>query len=223
MHFPSFSSGGREKSIMRGIEEHVVKVKECVATFEDLVSAAANGDPSAQSLMEKVFKLESEADQMQRELEARIAEGAFFGGVREDILSLIEQVDSVADAAKDSARLLMMGTDGDPSGLAILRNEHMSRFLANLMSALTSLEELVKTIQINRKEIMKGVRMVEEYEEAADTEKAALLAELFRFPRTIDAVTIIQLRDFIFAADDIADNSENASDVLIVLVAKGYG
>jgi len=36
-------------------------------------------------------------------------------------------------------------------------------------------------------------------------------------------VTVIQLRDFIFVSDDIADNAEDASDVILVLIAKGYG
>jgi hypothetical protein len=40
---------------------------------------------------------------------------------------------------------------------------------------------------------------------------------------TTDAVSVIGLRDFLFASDDIADNAENASDVVLVLVAKGYG
>jgi uncharacterized protein Yka (UPF0111/DUF47 family) len=143
--------------------------------------------------------------------------------VREDILNLLAEIGTVAQAAKDAARLLTLGTTGDPAGLLILKNEHMAKFLANLMASLTALEGLVKALQTDKKGVVSGARVVEDYEEAADTEKSALLAELFKFPRTIDPVDIIQLRDFIFAADDIADNSVNASDVLIVLVAKGYG
>jgi predicted phosphate transport protein (TIGR00153 family) len=208
---------------MQGVEEHIGVVKHCVAVFESLVSAVATADPSAPALRDEVFQLESQSQQMRRDIDARIAEGAFFGGVREDILNLLGELDTVAKAAKDAARLLMMGTAGDASGLAILKNEHMAKFLANLMASLTSVEGLVKALQTNKKSVVNGARVVEEYEEAADTEKAALLTELFKLPRAIDPVVIIQLRDFIFAADDIADNSVNASDVLIVLVAKGYG
>jgi uncharacterized protein Yka (UPF0111/DUF47 family) len=67
------------------------------------------------------------------------------------------------------------------------------------------------------------VHRVEEFEELADTMKDALLRELFRYPRIGDTLAIIQLRDFLFAADDVADNAEDASDVILVLVAKGYG
>jgi predicted phosphate transport protein (TIGR00153 family) len=208
---------------MQGVEDHIRVVKGCVAAFENLVSAVATSDPSVQSLKDQVFQLESQAEQMRRDLDSRIAEGAFFGGVREDILNLLGEIGTVAQAAKDASRLLTLGTAGDGSGLEILKGEHMAKFLADLMASLASLEGLVKALETNKKGVVKGARVVEEYEEAADTEKAALLAELFKFPRTIDPVAIIQLRDFIFAADNIADNSVNASDVLIVLVAKGYG
>jgi len=223
VRFPSFSLGGRERSIMHRLEENINIVKACVQTLEKFVSAVAAFDPSATKLRDEVFQLEAQTDKVRRDLDSEIAEGAFFGGVREDILNLIGEIGSVAGAAKDAARLLSLATGGDPSGLAILKDEHMGRFFANLMEALTSLERLVKSLETSRKGVVDGARVVEDYEEAADTEKAALLEVLFRSPRTIDPVAIIQLRDFIFAADDIADNSVSASDVLVVLVAKGYG
>jgi uncharacterized protein len=223
VRFPSFSLGGKERSIMQGVEDQIVVVKKCVAALESLVSAVAIADPSALSLRGEVFSLEAQAEEMRRDLDAKIAEGAFFGGVREDILNLLAEIGTVAQAAKDATRLLTLGTSTDQSGPVILKNEHMAKFLDNLMASLTALEGLVKDLETSKKGVVKGSRAVEEFEEAADTEKAALLAELFTLPRTLDPVAIIQLRDFIFAADNIADNSVNASDVLVVLVAKGYG
>ncbi|MDA4121625.1 MAG: DUF47 family protein [Thaumarchaeota archaeon] len=222
MHFPSFSLGGRERSIMEGIESQIAIVKECVATFRELVSAVSDADPSAFALKDKIFNLESKAQDMARGTELKIAEGAFFGGVREDILNLVGEIDTIARAAKDAARLLLLGTDG-AVGPDILRNDHMAKFLNYLASSLDSLEQAVKSLQTNRKAVVIQAQQVDKLEEEADTEKAALLEVLLKPPHTLDPVTTIQLRDFIFAADNIADYSVNASDVLIVLVAKGYG
>jgi predicted phosphate transport protein (TIGR00153 family) len=223
VRFPAFSFGGRERSILQGIEDHLSLVKTCVTTFESLVEAVASEDATVTSLNERVFELQTEADQMKRDIESKIAEGAFFGGVREDMLGLIGEINSIAKSAKDSTRLLVVGTQGDSSGDGILKDEHMSKFLATLLESLTALQAVVGALQTNRKAVVSGVHAVQECEERADLEKAALLAELFKFPRTLDPVLTIQLRDFILAADDIADNAENASDVLLVLVAKGYG
>jgi predicted phosphate transport protein (TIGR00153 family) len=215
--------GGREKSILEGLEQHLSVVKECVIAYQKLVSACAAGDESSKVLFDQVFELEAKAKEIRRDLSARISEGAFFGGVREDILNLIQMDDHIADSAKDAARLLVIGAESDQVYLELLKSEHMSSFQGNLLSAVTALEALIQGLQVDRSAVLARVHSVEDFEEAADTEKDHLLRQLFSKPRTMDPVSIIELRDFIFASDEIADNSERASDVVLVLVAKGYG
>jgi predicted phosphate transport protein (TIGR00153 family) len=198
-------------------------VKQCVTVYQQLVSACAVEDPSSQRLFGDVFALEEKAKELRRDLSGKIADGAFFGGVREDILKLIQTDDDIADTAKDAARLLVIGADGDPGYLNLLKSQHMTSFQGNLLSAVTSLESLIKALQVDKKAVLSRVRAVEDFEEAADSEKAHLLTELFSKPRAMDPVSIIELRDFILSSDNIADNAERASDVVLVLVAKGYG
>jgi len=221
--FPSFSLGGRAESIIEGLEHHLSVVKECVIVYQKLVSAYAVGDESSKELFVQVFDLEAKAKAIRRDLSAKISEGAFFGGVREDIISLIQTDDHIADSAKDAARLLVIGAEADQGYLELLKSEHMSSFQGNLLSAVTALETLIQGLQVDRSAVLARVRAVEDFEEAADTEKDQLLRQLFSKPTTMDPVSIIELRDFIFASDEIADNSERASDVVLVLVAKGYG
>ena len=191
--------------------------------YQKLVSAYAAVDESSKELFVQVFDLEAKAKGIRRDLSAKISEGAFFGGVREDIISLIQTDDHIAESAKDAARLLVIGSEGDHGYLELLKSEHMSSFQGNLLSAVTALEALIQALQVNRSEVLARVRAVEDCEESAYTEKDQLLRHLFSKPRTMDPVSIIELRDFIFASDEIADNSERASDVVLVLVAKGYG
>ena len=99
----------------------------------------------------------------------------------------------------------------------------MKGFIAGLRSAVEALETLVATLGRGRKEVLSKVHTVEEFEEKADSVKELLLRELFDKANSMNPVTVIQLRDFIFVADNIADNAEDASDVILVLVAKGYG
>jgi uncharacterized protein len=221
--FPSFSLGGRERSILQGVEQHLDMVRQCVEAYQRMVSAYASGGPVAQELLKTVFELEDRAKDIRRDLSGRIAEGAFFGGVREDILNLIETDDRIADKAKDAARLLAIGAEADPRFLEFLNSEHMAGFQKNLLAAVAALQVLIRTLQEDKNAILSRVGDVEEFEEAADTEKDHLLRQLFKNPRTFDPVSVIELRDFLFASDDIADNAENASDVVLVLVAKGYG
>jgi uncharacterized protein Yka (UPF0111/DUF47 family) len=99
----------------------------------------------------------------------------------------------------------------------------MRRFVTDLRSSVDALETLIASLGRGKKEILSKVHTVEEFEEQADSDKDALLKELFDKASSMNPVSVIQLRDFIFVADNIADNAEDASDATLVLVAKGYG
>ncbi len=218
------SVGKKEKAIFDGILNLIDVVAEAVDLFEQSVSSFAKGDTeTAEGLVKRVLDAETRADSTHRNLSLQVAEGAFFGGVREDILNLMERIDDIADSAKDAARFLASDSHLEEGARAVLGSENMKLFLADLKSAVASLKELVAILKVGRKEALAKVQSVEEFEEEADTHKDAQLKELFAVAHSMDSVTVIQLRDFIFMADNIADNAEDASDVILVLLAKGYG
>lgn len=216
------SPGKKEKAIFEGILLHLATVAQAVSSFQASVEAIAKGEPSA-DLVNAVFDAETKADGIHRELSTRIAEGAFFGGVREDILNLLERIDDIADAAKDAARYLESDSQLLADAPKILGLENMKLFVVALGSAVAALTDLVKALEVGKSAALPKIHSVEAFEEEADTHKAAVMKELFAGERSMDPVTVIQLRDFINASDDIADCAEDASDVILILIAKGYG
>ena len=219
-----FSINRREKAIFDGILLLLDTVNRTVDSFEASVSAFAQGDTnSAEVAVKGVFSGETKADSIRRDLRTQIAEGAFFGGVREDMLVLLEKIDDIADSAKDAARFLSSDSRLVVEAKDVLGSAHMRSFLSALKSSVNALVELVRALEKGRKEALLKVQPVEEFEEEADSHKDALLKELFDSEQSMDSVTVIQLRDFVFVADNIADNAEDASDVILVLIAKGYG
>ena len=223
MDLSFLSVGKKEKSIFDGMLRLLDTVFEGVDAFEASVIAFAKDDPDAQELVKKVFDAETRADGIHRELNLRVAEGAFFGGVREDILNLMERIDDIADSAKDAARFLSEDSRLGDEAKAVLASDNVKLFLEDLKAAVNSLKDLVKAMKVGRKQALAIIEKVEDFEEQADSHKDALLKDLFGRASTMDPVSVIQLRDFTFVADDIADNSEDASDVILVLLAKGYG
>ena len=217
------SVGKKEKTIFDGILRLLDAVSEGVDAFEASIVAFSKGDPAAQDTVKMVFDAETRADGIHRELSLKVAEGAFFGGVREDILDLMERIDDIADSAKDAARFLSEDSRLGEEAKPVLSSEHMGLFLADLKATVNALKDLVKAMKVGRRQALAIIGKVEDFEEQADGHKDALLKELFRRADTMDSVTVIQLRDFTFIADDIADNAEDAGDVILVLLAKGYG
>ncbi|TLY14292.1 MAG: DUF47 family protein [Thaumarchaeota archaeon] len=188
-----FSINRRERAIVEGVGSHLATVKRTVEDFGGLIDSVSSGDAaSARRFFDAVMGDETKADTIHRDLSLRVANGAFFGGVREDIIEL-------------------------------LRSDEMRLFIADLKGSVSALENLIAAFTISKKEVLARVHSVEEFEESADSRKDVLLRELFRGASKLNPVTVIQLRDFIFVADDIADNAEDASDVVLVLIAKGYG
>jgi predicted phosphate transport protein (TIGR00153 family) len=222
---PGLTLNRKEGTILRRVQESLVLARETEQEIPGLVAAAADGDPaSCAERRARIFELEAKADAVHRDLSTQIAEGAFFGGVREDMLNLLEKIDNIADKAKDAARLITLTEITDEKTRAVLRSEEMRRFLANLDLAVVALQHLIAAFEIGRKTVLERVHSVEEYEEAADASKQSLLAALFgRSGGATDPVTLILMKDFLFSADDVADNAEDASDVVLILVAKGYG
>jgi len=219
-----FSINRRERAILEGVGSHLATVKRTVEDFGGLVDSVSSGDAaSARRFFDAVMGDETKADTIHRDLSLRVANGAFFGGVREDILALLEKIDDIADSAKDASRLLNVEVGGNGSAIEILRSDEMRLFIADLKGSVSALENLIAAFNVSKKEVLARVHSVEEFEESADSRKDVLLRELFRGASKLNPVTVIQLRDFIFVADDIADKAEDASDVVLVLIAKGYG
>lgn len=222
--FGFLSVSKREREVFNGVLLLLKTVSDTVESFESSVSLLAEGKTqAADAMVGKVFDGETKADGIHRDLNQKIAEGAFFGGVREDILDLMEKVDNIADSAKDAARFLSSDSSLAVEAKDRLGSPDMKRFLAALRASVTALTSLVGALKHGKKEALSKVEAVEDFEEEADTHKDALLKALFAADRSMNPVTVIQLRDFIFVADNVADNAEDASDVILVLIAKGYG
>jgi predicted phosphate transport protein (TIGR00153 family) len=221
--FTLFSFGRKESAIVEGIENHLAIVMGTVGSFTKLLVAAASGNSTeVEKLLSTVLAGEKRADDVHRKLSMEIAEGAFFGGVREDILELLEKIDNIADSAKDASRFLAAEGALDPFAISLLKSPSMSKFVENQVGAVAALQDLVSTFKIGKKEMLSRIPRVEHFEEAADADKDDLWKALFQRGGSPDPVTVIQMRDFIAVADDIADNAEDASDVVLVLVAKGF-
>jgi len=219
---PSF--GGREKIILKSLYEDFSIVQQAVTDFGSVVSAVAAGDvQGTNSGFQKVLEDEKNADDFHRRLGGMIAEGAFFGGIREDMLNLLEKIDNIADSAKGAARLIAAEETLDEFAVKLLGSESMKGFVGSIAATVDALGSALEAFSVRRSEILSRVTRIEEFEEAADAKKDEVAKALFSKESRPDAVTVVQMRDFLLVADNIADNAEDASDVILILVAKGYG
>ncbi|MDG7000706.1 MAG: DUF47 family protein [Nitrososphaerota archaeon] len=170
-----------------------------------------------------IGEIETRADALHQKAVEQISSGSFFGGVREDILLLLEEIDNIADAAKDSSRIFLQ-RDISSSAIDYMFKQDVLSFVNKLVETAEALKKAVLALREKnaKTEVVKLSVQVERREEEADEIRGSILENLLRNEIKADPLDIVMLREFLETADNVADNAEDASDVLLVLIAKGY-
>ncbi len=218
-----FSFGRREREVLDYVDRHLELVIRTIESFDRFVKLVGQTKwEDANSEYQTIDSLETEADNLHREGNTKIAHGAFFGGIREDILNIMEKIDSIADSAKDSAKVLLEKRLDDGVASALFNSAEMTNFVRSCMNTVISLREVVRALHMNRKSVLSKVHTVENFEEEADEHKDAVRGMISSMALKTDALSLVRLREFTTLLDNVADNAEDATDVILILVAKGY-
>ena len=214
--------GKKEKRVLDLIAEHLVMVQRCARELKHMISSVEQMNWAlVKSQAEIVSKYESMADDLHRQAVLEIAQGAFFAGMREDFLDLIEKVDEIADASQDAARVISEA----PIERRVLNyltdsDSLLHRFLDDIDTCITTLTESVESLRTDADAAVRKALEVEKAEEAADQIKAELLSKISMHRSDVDVLVYLQLKDLVFKLDEVADAAENCSDLVITIVAK---
>lgn len=214
--------GKRERRVLDLITEHLSIVQKCAKELRQMISSVEKMNWAlVKDQAEIVSRYEEMADDLHREAVIQIAQGAFFAGMREDFLDLIEEVDEIADASQDAARIISEAPierqvldllhDGDPT---------LTKFVEGIDTCVTTLAEAVESIRTNAEVAVSKSLEVDRIEETLDKIKAALISKLSAHRSEIDALTYLQVRELIFKLDEVAEAAESCSDLVITIVVK---
>ncbi len=215
-------SKGKGNNMQELLLEHTLLVLNSVDNFQKMIESLRLSDlGKARKFEEMVEKFETEADEVHRENVARICRGSFFGYLREDILQFMEMTDSVADSAKEASRALTLRRVPEQM-LAKFLTDTVMIYVNESANTAKSLLDVIKSLNMKRDIVMEKVRAVEQLEESADTLKNKVFQELYSRPDDYDTLTVLQLKEFVAATDKIADSAEDASDIVLIMLAKGY-
>jgi predicted phosphate transport protein (TIGR00153 family) len=212
----------REKRVLDLIAEHLAMVQRCAKELKNMISSAEQMNWAlVKSQSEIVSKYESMADDIHREAVIQIAQGAFFAGMREDFLDLIEQVDDIADASQDAARAIAEAPI-EPKIFEWLQNADptLRQLVDCIDRCVTTLVESVESLRTNAELAVNKSLEVEKKEEAADEIKSELISRLSTHRQNTDALTYLQVKEMILKLDEVADAAENCSDLVITIVVK---
>jgi uncharacterized protein len=218
--FSVFSRG--ENQILGQVEallDNSIKTSELL--LELLQSLKKYDYDTVNAKYEAIADLKAQVVSDHRALVRQICSGSYFGGIREDLLSLLENIAQIPDSCKGAAGVfheLQMPKDV----IDYFFEEDVESFISTSIEVAKTFEDAIKALEKSKEEVLSLTEKVEEQEEDADEIRSKIIQHLFKNEINAKSLDIVLLKDFLVTADNIADYSEDGSDVLQILVAKGY-
>jgi predicted phosphate transport protein (TIGR00153 family) len=216
-------AGTKQKPVVRMILNHLALAADAIAELGPLLDKARVGDwTGLRESARRIGELETRADSLHREAVMSIARGSFFSGTREDFLRLMEADDEIADSVKDATRVLAE-TPLPPNTAEVLFSEagfSVPDMVSSITKGVAALGDAIQALETDAKVAIDKSIAVEIAEEETDDIKTKILTRIANRRGELDPLTVLQLRDFVLELDNVADATEDASDVVVELVAK---
>ncbi|HIE14728.1 TPA: DUF47 family protein [Candidatus Bathyarchaeota archaeon] len=220
--------GRKERRVLRLLDEHINTVIEAVNKLNSLISIFVTGkqDILTSSVIEENIEMisiyESSADDVYLQSLITICKGAFFAGLREDFIKLLENIDDIADFAKDSSQVIARGVLDSSSLRLLYKDENISllAYMKKIIGSVTSLKEALNYLEEDVDKVVEKAIEIKAFEEKADDIKSTLIEAIYSERSTLPLLTLLELKELILTLDEIADAAERASETLLSIITK---
>ena len=214
------------KSPFGPLVEHTKKVHECVEVIRPLMEALVNEDyDEILKLEDKVSKLEYEADIIKHNVRDHLPRRYFMPVDRVDLEKFISSQDNIADKAQDFAIILTLRkTRLHPFVMDKFFGfvDQIFQVTGALLSAAVELNNLaeVSFSGAEAKVVLNLIKGLGEEEWKADRMARSLSKDVYSLEKELDPITIIFYEKMILTLGAIANEAENAGDMLRLMIIK---
>ena len=224
-------SGPLFTNLLRGspfkpLQEHMRVVVECASEVPAIFEALNAGDqPQVESIKNRIFEREQEADTIKNELRGHLPKSLFMPVDRRDLLDVLQMQDSIADTAQDIAGLLVERRMEVPESLREPLVKLTRRCVDACEQAAGIIEELDELVEMGFRgreasEVEKMVQELNEIEDDTDNQGLALTRSLFSHEDEMSPVSVIMWYRLIEWVGDLADYAEKVGDRLRLMIAR---
>lgn len=201
-------------------------VVRCADLVPDLFEAlSAKDQDTVDRLKEEIFVLESEADDVRRELRRHLPRSLFLPVDRRDLLQILEMQDTIANVAQDIAGLLVERRMTVPEPMAESLVEFVQDCVAVVHLGYRIIEQLDELLQMGfrGKEADHVEEMIAELnaaESETDRKGLEITRLLFKHEDDLPPVSVMFWYQLIQWIGDLADYAEKSSNRLHLLMAR---
>lgn len=208
----------KEKEVNELILKHLEKVDDCLSKALRTVEEYLGGNiKEAKILAIKVDQIETETDEIRREIIGKLYSGAYLPMLRENILRLVENLDEIADGAEACCDFFLdqrpdIPEDMKPGFLKIMKDS---------VSSFTPLKEAIGPVftdKVDIKNVQAKTRQAGIIESVVDKQEWDITRDIFR--TGLDCGRKVHLKLCLKSIAMISDTVEDAADELEVAIIR---
>jgi len=214
--------GRGDKQILRFYNDLLGYVLKQIDSLKRLVTYIAEEDwELASNEATMIGTFESLADDTKQNASLKLCKGAFFSGLSQHFLELLEGIDDMADAAKDASTSATEINLHSPVFHSLLKDQDSLYDMINeVAESARALGVAIEALSLGSDPVIDGILEVRKHEKLADGIKAKLVKRLYSQKSDTDVLTLLQIKEFISSLDLIADAAEDSADILLAIIAK---
>ena len=210
-----FRSEGKQEEVAHLIREHLEQVAATVEAMAEGVRALLEGKPTTElaEIALETHQREGRADDVRRETELTLVQGALLASRRRTLLRLVEGEDRLANAAEAVTDYLALQNVKIPELLRPLVLQILQETQRQMQAVKLAVEALVE----EKPEAVKLAEEVEHREGRIDTLERRCMNRLFS--TNLPLAEKLLIRDFIGKLVEISDRAEDLSDLVFTSMA----
>ncbi len=211
------------RSPFEDLQKHADKVKECTRLFREAVVCHIGQECKRFDLLtEQVARLESEADDIKRNIRNHLPRGILMPVDKFEFFDYLREQDKVLDEVEEALFWLSFRPEGIPAELAADIHDLVEAVIPpieKLPELVTLAREYFKSRSEKQRIRMKSlIRDIRQHEREADHLERELKFKIFTTIK--DALVVYHLVRLVEHIGAIADHAQNASDRMRVMIAK---
>jgi len=206
--------------------EHAKKVHECVEMVRPLMDALVNENwDEVERLQKKISKLEYEADLIKHAVREQLPRRYFMPVDRLELDEFLSCQDKVADRVQDFAVILTLRKTRlhpDVMDKFFELIDQVFQVTATLLTAGVELQNLAEVSfgGAEAKKVLERIKNLGEEEWKADKIARSLSRDVYSLEGKLDILTILFYEKMIITLGGIANEAENAGDMLRAMIVK---
>ncbi len=182
-------------------------------------NALINLDYSTLELLEKnVREITFKERSIKKENEKMLYEGLLFPEDRFLFITLSEKLDRVMNKINQSLRAMNERQIPLP-GVNFLKESGFRDYIELTVASVRKLQSALENLFDDGSKIMEICNEIEEIENRIDDIKLKILKDLHKIEKDLDVFTIMQIENMVRRIDEISDEAEDTSDIIILVKA----